>query len=168
MRIETAAAALAFALAGATCSTTLPDPCDRVYSEAGTLVQCSRRADTAHWAASLPLVLADLEMKLPGVSSVAATHEVRVLDVRFDYPHGGMYFGYHGDDAVEIYIREGDNVEARYSALAHEWAHAWEHRVRGVSYDEWYSSPTHFVEQSLIDDALQHVRDMGVEWCQPI
>lgn len=152
------------------CSLGLRDECDHAYTPSGTIVQCSDQADTSLWIRAVPRVLADLETVLPGVTDIAAGLEIRVEDVGPDATLGGEYLGYHGDNAVAIYIRPGDNVEPRYSALAHEWAHAWEHQVAGITYEEWYASETHFVNHEMIVEALGYATsiDREVLECRPL
>jgi hypothetical protein len=163
-------AVLAVVMLCSGCSTLLASPCDVVHDTgAGTLEQCSRRVQTAVWILGMPRVLADLEQHLPGVSDVAKKMRVRVRSARFDARVGGQYLGYHGKNEIELFVREGDNVEPRFGALAHEWAHAWEHQVQGYDYETWAASP-HFVEQERIGAALRAVRTIEAEemYCYPL
>lgn len=155
------------------CSTLLTSPCDQVDTDAGLLINCSRRVDTVLFARAMPVILDDLAVYLPGVESIAPAMTVRISSASFTAKIGGRYMGYHGANEVQLFFREGDNREARYSALAHEWAHAWEHRVQGVRYGEWYNSVLdghHFVEHAKISAALKAVHDVDSEKmdCHPL
>lgn len=163
--------ALALLLALAGCSSQLPDGCDTAWTAAGHLRQCSSRADTAQWIDALPVVMADLAAVIPGVAELRDTVAVAVHDADEDAKIAGHYLGYlEPTPKLELFIRPSDSHEPRYTALAHEWIHAWEHLVEGVSYAEWSASETHFVNYDLAINAIETVQhpDDESEKCHPL
>lgn len=140
------------------CSTLLPSRCDQVWTTAGQLEQCSEVVDTPRFALAMPEIVEDLEAWLPGVEDVAAGLEVRVYTAGPTAKVAGQYMGYDlNDNAIELFIVPHGNLEARFSAYAHELAHAWEHQVMMVDYVTWVSCEEHFCYPELIEAAIADV-----------
>lgn len=145
-------------LALSACSTTLPDRCDRVWTTAGRLEQCSEAVDTPRFALAMPEIVADVDEWLPGTAEIAEDLEVRVYTAEPGAKVAGQYMGYDpSDNAIELFIWPEGNLEARFSAYAHELAHAWEHQVMMVSYVAWVDCEEHFCYQELIEKMLADV-----------
>lgn len=155
------------------CSTLLESPCDRVQTDAGLLINCSRRVDTVAFAKAMPVILDQLAEHLHGVEVIAPRMTVRVKSASFTAKIGGRYLGYGVENTIDLFFREDDNREARYSALAHEWAHAWEHQVQHVTISEWEQSVKdgrHWVELERIKAALRAIHSVDAEemYCHPL
>lgn len=162
--------ALVVCLALGGCSTQLQDQCDRVWLEEAPIRNCSERADTALWAIGVPVLLDEFESFYENVRPVASTVLIEIHDTDPEAYAAGLYLGYTRGDIIQLFIRPGDNVEPRYSALAHEWIHMWEHRVAGLSYEDWADGPAHFDDPARASEALSIIQDPENEttWEHPL